>query len=383
MDDLRRSGVAPPYARLTTAFDEPAWRDEAGCSNAEPIPRALVLRIVTSGDIERLLREIELVAPHFDRDRDVVAVHVEAIVEPSPARLDALFGSLERHFHFTPAGRVARSLAVSAQRVRHGDFAAFAALGIERVDFASDARDLDSALQGLASAREQGVRRAGIETRLPAATVASDSARHLRALIDAQPEYLAVSLVDAPDDGAQVETLATLAAAMHAGGYRDIGLDPRPLAWLEEGASCIAGVTAPAATRVSGQEVDLIGLGPGARARIGDAIYENLVDPDDWAAAIDAGRLPIWRGLTLDTESRLRTDVLGQWLRSGEIDTDAIARRYGIVFGQHFADALARLEPLAREGLVSCAPGYVRATSRGRLMLRIMAQCFALPAPHP
>lgn len=383
MQDDRVLDAARPLVCLGTAFDEAAWRTEAARGNAEPIPRALALRIVTSGDIERLLREIELVAPHFDRDRDVIAVHVDATVEPSPARLETLFGSLERHFHFAPAGQVARTLGVGARRVRHGDFAALAALGIERVDFAASAADLDGTLQGLAAARKQGMRRAGIAISLPTAAVASDSACHLRALIDAQPEHLAISLTESPDDGAQVETLATLATAMYAGGYRDIGLDLRPLAWLEQDAPRIAGVIAAAATRQSGREVDLIGLGPGARAYIGDAVYENLVDPDDWAAAIDAGRLPIWRGLTLDPEAQLRTDVLSRWLRHGEIDIEAIERRYGIVFEQHLADALARLEPLAREGLASCTPGYVRATSRGRLMLRIMAQCFALPAQRP
>jgi oxygen-independent coproporphyrinogen-3 oxidase len=383
MQDDRVLDAAHPLVRLGTAFDEPAWRTEAARGNAEPIPRALALRIVTTGDIERLRREIELVAPHFDRDRDVIAVHVEATVEPCPARLGALFGSLERHFHFAPAGQVARSLGVSAQRVRHGDFAAFAALDIERVDFAADERNLDGALQVLAAAREQGMRHAGIAISLPTATVASDGMRCLRALIEAQPRYLAFRLTDEADDGAHVETLATLAAAMYAGGYRDIGLDPRPLAWLEEDAPRIAGAITAAGKPQLRQEVDQIGLGPGARARIGDAVCENLVDPDDWAAAIDAGRLPLWRGLTLDPEAQLRTDVLAEWLRSGEIDIGAIERRYGIVFEQHFADALARLEPLARDGLASCVPGYVRATSRGRLMLRIMAQCFALPAPQP
>lgn len=381
MPDAHHLDAVRPYACLSTAFDEPAWRDEAERSNAEPIPRALVLRIETSGDIERLLREIELVAPHFDRDRDVVAVHVEAAVVPSPARLGALLGSLERHFHFAPAGRAARSLGVGARRVRHGDFAAFAALGFVQVKFASGPRDLDSALRGIAAAREQGVHRTGLEASLPASADRAGGP-DLDAMIDAQPEQLALRLAEAPDGAAPIDTLATLATALHAGGYRDIGLDTRPLAWLEEGPYRIAGVTGPGPTPVPGQEVDLIGFGPGARMRIGDAVCENLADPDAWSAAIDAGRLPLWRGLTLDTEARLRTDVVGQWLRNGEIDIEAVERRYGIVFDEYFADALGRLEPCAREGLVSHMPSYVRATSRGRLMLRIMARCFDPPDPH-
>jgi oxygen-independent coproporphyrinogen-3 oxidase len=53
-----------------------------------------------------------------------------------------------------------------------------------------------------------------------------------------------------------------------------------------------------------------------------------------------------------------------------------LGRRHVIDFREYFADALARLAPLQADGLVEVDDHGLRATSRGRLMLRIIAMCF-------
>ena len=45
-------------------------------------------------------------------------------------------------------------------------------------------------------------------------------------------------------------------------------------------------------------------------------------------------------------------------------------------FDAYFSDALARLEPLKAEGLVTLHEVAIRVTSRGRYLLRIIAMCF-------
>jgi Coproporphyrinogen III oxidase and related Fe-S oxidoreductases len=46
------------------------------------------------------------------------------------------------------------------------------------------------------------------------------------------------------------------------------------------------------------------------------------------------------------------------------------------IFRTYFADALARLRPLAADRLVDVDDHRITATSRGRLLLRIIAMCF-------
>jgi oxygen-independent coproporphyrinogen-3 oxidase len=60
----------------------------------------------------------------------------------------------------------------------------------------------------------------------------------------------------------------------------------------------------------------------------------------------------------------------------GEIDIPAIEDRHGIHFLEYFHTDLLRLSDLAADGLVETSETRITATSRGRLLLRIIAACF-------
>jgi oxygen-independent coproporphyrinogen III oxidase len=80
--------------------------------------------------------------------------------------------------------------------------------------------------------------------------------------------------------------------------------------------------------------------------------------------------------MRLDEDDQLRADLIQALMCQGEIPIAALERRYAIDFEDYFADALQRLQPLVDDGLVVLAPGTIRATSRGRLLLRNIAMCF-------
>jgi len=113
-----------------------------------------------------------------------------------------------------------------------------------------------------------------------------------------------------------------------------------------------------------------------AISHLGESYSQNFRELKKWESALAAGRLPLWRGLTLSADDRIRAQVIGQLMCQGEIDMRAIEGRYGIIFAAYFAEALARLVPLATDGLVTIADGRIVATARGRLLLRSIAMCF-------
>jgi oxygen-independent coproporphyrinogen-3 oxidase len=86
--------------------------------------------------------------------------------------------------------------------------------------------------------------------------------------------------------------------------------------------------------------------------------------------------LPVHRGLALDDDDIIRAEVIQQLMCSGVIDRAGISARHDIDFDEYFADALLQLVPLAGDGLVEVDERHIVATSRGRLMLRIIAMCF-------
>jgi oxygen-independent coproporphyrinogen-3 oxidase len=123
-------------------------------------------------------------------------------------------------------------------------------------------------------------------------------------------------------------------------------------------------------------DTDLVGVGVSAISHVGDSFSQNPRDLPAWEAAIDAGRLPTWRGMALDDDDVLRADLIQQLMCHGRIDKQVLEQRHDIDFDEYFAAERARLPALAADGLVEEDASEIRATSRGRLLLRIIAACF-------
>ena len=101
-----------------------------------------------------------------------------------------------------------------------------------------------------------------------------------------------------------------------------------------------------------------------------------MVTVKTYVRLLEAGTLPVWRGLALSDDDRVRAAVIGQLMCQGVIDTGAIEARYGIDFAAYFAAALVRLKAHLTDGLVSFAAGRIAVTPAGRLLLRNVAMCF-------
>ena len=85
-------------------------------------------------------------------------------------------------------------------------------------------------------------------------------------------------------------------------------------------------------------QCDLVGLGMSAISHIGDTFSQNPRDLAGWEVALDQGRLPVWRGRTLDDDDVLRAEVIQQLMCQGSIDMAAIGGRHEIDFNVYFAD---------------------------------------------
>ncbi len=383
IDPLRRptapgiAGLLP--ARWSAAFDEAAYRHEAARSNADLIPRplAILLHMPPEGHPERLMREIELVARLFDRDRDATSLHVDATGTGIVAArdLEVLARSLDRHFHFGPQARRRFVVGVSARALRRGDLAACASLGFEHVRLAEGSAGPDTG-RAIELARREGMHTIAVD-----APIADH--RAAEAVVDLRPDAVTFMFPEAATFESAWSDLEPLAAVLAAGGYRDIGLDHRALPWLDAaGPLRLSAVAGSAPPRQPDVQVDQVGLGIGAVSRIHDAVSQNFPDAERWQQALDAAGLPVWRGHVLDADEQLRMDVIGELLRTGAVSIDAIERRYGVDFHQYFSQELERLHG-SFGGLIASTSGRLAATSQGHLALRIMAACFDRTGARP
>ncbi|MBP8098810.1 MAG: oxygen-independent coproporphyrinogen III oxidase [Arenimonas sp.] len=437
-DLLRRyDRPGPRYTSYPTApqfhpgFGERELRDVAATSNGDPIPRRLSLyvhvpfcaspcfycgcnRIITRDTargeayLARLYREIALTAGLFDRDREVIQLHFGGGTPNflSPAQLGEVVETLRSHFRFSDSADRDVSIELDPRFVSPDDIATLGAIGFNRASFG--VQDFDPAVQQAVNriqsveqtravvdaCRAHGFRSVNIDLiyGLPGQHP-EGFARTLDIVADMRPDRVAVygyahmphlfkpqKQIDEtllPSGETKLALLQLAIERLVAAGYLYIGMDHFALPDDELAmAQARGGLHRNFMGYTTHADSDLVGLGVSAISHIGDSFSQNPRDLPSWQAALDEGRLPVFRGMRMDDDDQLRADLIQQLMCQGEIPVTALERRYGIDFTAYFADALAKLRPLAADGLVRIEAGRIAVTSRGRMLLRNIAMCF-------
>ncbi len=358
-----------------------------------------------------LLAEVALLAPLFDPGREVVQLHLGGGTPNFLGReaLERLIGGLGRAFRLSDAAHRDFSIELDPRSLPEAPApyaAALARLGFNRASLG--VQDFDPQVQravnriqsveetlGLIDAcRDQGFRSINIDLiyGLPGQTPGRFQ-QTLRTVMAARPDRIAVygyahlpTLFKAqrridpgalPDAAAKLDLLRLAIEELSADGYRYIGMDHFALPDDElVRAQEQGGLQRNFMGYTTHADCDLIGFGASAISHIADSYSQNHRELRAWKAAVDEGRLPLWRGLALNFDDRLRAAVIGQLMCRGAVDVASIQQQHGIDFGAYFGAELAQLQTLADEGLVRLTHGEIVATPAGRLLLRNIAMCF-------
>ena len=123
-------------------------------------------------------------------------------------------------------------------------------------------------------------------------------------------------------------------------------------------------------------ESDMLGFGISAIGRIGPTYYQNLKSLEEYYDALDAGRLPVWRGLELSQDDLVRRAVIQALICNFRLSIESIEISYLIDFKRYFAQELEDLKRLAEDGLVEMQPDWIVVTPRGRLIVRAVCMTF-------
>lgn len=121
---------------------------------------------------------------------------------------------------------------------------------------------------------------------------------------------------------------------------------------------------------------DLIGIG---LTSIGEGVahyVQNFKDMSDYEAALDAGKLPVHRGLILSDDDVLRKAVIMEMMSNFKLNITKIEEEFGIDFSEYFADALMALKPFEAEGLVQVDKEKITVSTTGTLLIRNIVMPF-------
>jgi oxygen-independent coproporphyrinogen-3 oxidase len=126
----------------------------------------------------------------------------------------------------------------------------------------------------------------------------------------------------------------------------------------------------------TGQGVDIHGFGMSAISQTDGMYFQNRKELPVYEEHIDQGDIPIFRGVTLTRDDRIRRRTIEHLMCRRELNFDALSQEHGIDFQDYFADALRELTDLEDDGLVELSSEALRITDRGRLFLRNIAMPF-------
>lgn len=415
----------PTAVQFSDGFGIDDYRAEVDLSNDEPIPRALSLyfhipfcstlcfycacnKIVTKRKekakdyLVRLYREIELQGRQFDPDRPVTQLHFGGGTPTflSSDQFESLLAQISRHFHLVDHPERDYAIEIDPRTIDQSGLIALRSIGFNRISMG--VQDFDEAVQEavhriqpqsetldlLKFANEIGFESTNLDLiyGLPMQTVESFN-RTLDAIIDASPDRLSVfnyahlpqmfspqtriKEEDLPSPEEKLRILQSTVTKLSDAGYTYIGMDhfAKPddkLAVAQRDGTLhrnFQGYSTHA-------DCDLVGMGVSAISKVHRCYCQNEKDLEPYYASLDKDRLPIARGITLTEDDELRRRVIERLMCFGHVDLAAEQRRAGVA-ADYFNDELARLEPLASDGLVKIEDGTeVTVTPRGRYLLR-------------
>ncbi|MCE8013800.1 oxygen-independent coproporphyrinogen III oxidase [Halomonas daqingensis] len=421
----------PTAPQFHAAFAEDDYRAAAERSNrvASPKPLSVYVHIpfckslcyycacnkIITHNTERaaeylswLKQEIGVQGALFDETRRMTQLHLGGGTPTylSNAQLGELMAALDEAFHFAPVEEREFSLEVDPRTVTPAQIHELHDLGFNRLSFG--VQDFDTNVQKavnrlqseeqvvelVAAAREAGFQSVSVDLiyGLPLQTVASFDAT-LDKIIALRPDRIAsysyahlpelfkaqrlIRPEDMPPPERKLELLELTIRRLTAAGYVYIGMDHFA---LPDDELTLARENGTLQRNFQGYsthaDCDMIGLGITSIGKVGDSYSQNVKETAQYQARLEEGRLPVMRGYRLNDDDRLRRDVINALMCHGRIDFANIEARHDIVFRDYFAEALAQLEEMQADGLLTIGADAIEVLPAGRLMMRNMAMAF-------
>ncbi len=419
----------PTAVQFHDGFGEAEYKRHAEASNAAGGPLSLYFHIpfcdtvcfycgcnkVATKDrsraapyLDRVFRELELQSALFDSDRIVDQLHWGGGTPTfiSHDEMRALMNKTRECFKLHDDDTGEYSIEIDPREVRTDTIALLREIGFNRMslglqDFEEKVQVAVNRVQteaqtlgALEAARREGFKSISVDLiyGLPFQTVESFS-RTLDRVLEIDPDRLTVfnyahlpeifkpqrriNEADLAEPQVKLDILQMSIEKLTNAGYVYIGMDhfAKPddeLAVAQREGTLYRNFQGYS----THAECDLIAIGATSISMVGDSYGQNLKELDDYYAAIDAGKLAIFRGVDLDKDDKLRRDVITQLICNFVLEKSAIEQLHGINFNEYFANELKDLEGMQADGLLKLEPGRIEVNPAGKLLIRNICMVF-------
>ncbi len=354
-----------------------------------------------------LEKELALVRPWLNADRRVAQMHFGGGTPTflAPAVIRRLGEAIHSRFRF--AGDSENCVEVDPRRITRDHVRAFRELGCARASLGVQdtnpevqraihrLQPMDITRQAFDWLRDEGYRSISVDLIFGLPHQTADSfARTIDEVLALQPDRLAVfsyahvpwikpsqrifeKQANLPSTEEKLMLLATAVRKLTEAGMVYIGMDHFARAGDELAVAQREGTLQRNFQGYSTHAgASIYGFGMSSISQTGDSYRQNLKALPEYSAALDAGRLPIERGLILSEEDRLRRQVIMRIMCDRRIDYADLSRRLGVDFAARFAREIESLDDLEADGLLQRTAGGFVVTGVGALLIRIIAMRF-------
>jgi len=123
-------------------------------------------------------------------------------------------------------------------------------------------------------------------------------------------------------------------------------------------------------------DCDLVAMGITAIGKVGDSYSQNVKTLDEYSVLLDAGRLPVFRGVVLSEDDKLRRAIITQLICHFELDYTRIEKTFNIRFRDYFACELQELAAMQADGLLELGAQSLAVRPVGKLLIRNICMVF-------
>jgi oxygen-independent coproporphyrinogen-3 oxidase len=364
-------------------------------SHAEPYLNNLVKEIAMQGDL-------------FDRSRVVKQLHWGGGTPTflSYEQMKTLMDVTRTHFSLLGDDSGEYSIEVDPRETHPDTIKQLRQLGFNRISLGL--QDFDSAVQKavnriqseeetfsvLASARAEGFRSTNIDLiyGLPLQTVET-FAKTLDKILAVAPDRFSIfnyahmptrfktqrqiNDADLPSADVKLAILQMVGQRLTEAGYVYIGMDhfAKPddeLANAQREGKLYRNFQGYS----THSDCDLVGLGITSIGRVGDAYIQNVKELDEYNQLISQDKLPVFKGVDLDEDDKLRRAVITQLICHFELNFASIEQQCDINFADYFANELLALQPMQEDGLLTLSQSGIQVLLPGRLLIRNVCMVF-------
>jgi oxygen-independent coproporphyrinogen-3 oxidase len=419
----------PTADRFVEAFDADAAKLWLGKRNIGGISRPLSLyfhipfcnticyycacnKIITKDHgrsakyLKYLAKEIELQSQYLDGEHEVIQLHWGGGTPTflSHDEMRQLMGATRQHFKLLDGGEY--SIEVDPRKVDDATVALLGELGFNRMSVG--VQDFDERVQQavnriqteeetanvIKAARANGFQSISVDLiyGLPHQTVMGFN-RTLERVLEMDPERLSIynyahlpSLFkpqrrinegELPSADAKLQILALAIKKLTDAGYVYIGMDhfAKP-----DDELAVAQRQGRLHRNFQGYstyaDCDMLSFGISSIGKVGPTYSQNVKTLDEYYDRLDAGILPVFRGIELNADDILRRSIIQALMCHFELSIESIESAHLIKFKDYFAAELADLKELEAGGLVKVDKDWISVLPPGRMLVRAISMVF-------